>query len=105
MEDLEYAFVGQITKRIRNFDKDSDDHMKKQEPDVVDFPLSEWRMASLFDEREMGEEYWQALDRRVGRQAEREVEVLQKQNKPVVEKKIDRGFDIVRTWDIKGFMD
>lgn len=44
------------------------------------------------------------MDRRTGKTAEKDVEVLIKANKKVEEKKIDRGFDIIRTWDIKNIM-
>ena len=62
-------------------------------------------MQSVFDERDMGERYWESeMDRRTGKMAEKEIEGLVKGNKKVEEKKIDRGFDIMRTWDIKNIM-
>jgi len=38
------------------------------------------------------------LDRRTGQAGIKEVEGYQKKGEPYVERKIDRGFDIVNTW-------
>ena len=53
----------------------------------------------------MGERYWEyEMDRRTGKTAEKEIETLVKANKKVEEKKIDRGYDIMRTWGIRNIM-
>lgn len=99
IEDLEYAFCGQIKARIKVLDGMNDEERRKEEE--KDF-VTQWKMKSVFDERELGERYWEnEFDRRTGRTAEKDIEALLKANKKVEEKKLDRGFDIIRTWDIK----
>ena len=66
--------------------------------------MTDWKMASIFDERDQNDDYWKALDRRVGRTAEKEVETMTKLNKKVNEKKLDRGYDIVRIWELQKVM-
>jgi len=67
-----------------------------------EFPLCNWKMGSIFDERVKGVEYWTAIfDRRTGKAGQYEVENNKKLNKNYEERKIDRGFDIVNTWKIK----
>lgn len=56
-------------------------------------------MESVFDESLSGQAYSEQLQLREGRTAER----LFKEKK-VEEKKLDRGFDIVRTWEIQSFL-
>ena len=62
-------------------------------------------MDSIFDERDMGEEYRIELDRRTGKTGEHEATHLVKNNKKLNELKVDRGFDIVKTWEIKNYLD
>ena len=62
-------------------------------------------MDSIFDERDLGEEYRIELDRRTGKTGEREASHLVKNNKKLNELKVDRGFDIVKTWEIKHYLD
>ena len=100
IEDLEYAFCGQIMDLIQKQDDVLSNDENKRVDELEEFPLSSWKMKSIFDENDQPEEYWQDLERRVGKTAQNEVNTLQKQNKMVIEKKIDRGFDIIRTWDI-----
>ena len=102
IEDLEYAFCGQIKARLKILDTMTDEERRKEEDKEF---LTHWKMRSVFDERDLGERYWEGeMDRRTGKTAEKEVETLVKANKKVEEKKIDRGFDIMRTWDIKNIM-
>ena len=61
-------------------------------------------MRSIFDERDQGEQYWQGLELRMGKTGERKVEEYQKNNKNFKEADINRGFDILRTWDIKNYL-
>ena len=46
------------------------------EPKIEEFPLCNWKMRSIFDERDKGEEYWAAIfDRRTGRTGQYESEL------------------------------
>ena len=51
IEDLEYAFVGQIQARIEQLANMSDDGRRNDEGQPsIEFPLSKWQMKSIFDE-------------------------------------------------------
>ena len=63
--------------------------------------MSDWKMTSIFDERDQSDDYSKQLDRRIGRTGEKEFETKTKLNQKVVEIKIDRGYDIHRTWDLQ----
>ena len=41
----------------------------KRVDELEEFPLSSWKMKSIFDENDQPEEYWQDLERRVGKTA------------------------------------
>ena len=71
-------------------------------------------MASIFDEPKRNEkgrqtseykEYHAKLNRRKGLTGEEESRDLMRQNKKVEEMKMDRGFDIHRTWNIRNILD
>jgi len=93
--DLEYAFVGQIQARIHQVETMSDDN-RRNDHDVEEFPLIPWKMSAIFDERDQGDDYRQALDRRTGKTGQKEYEAQKQKNN-----KIDRGYDIINTWKIK----
>lgn len=103
--DLEYAFVGQIWNALRKDDTFSED--QNPNPQVLGitltFPLSNWKMQSIFDENEMVKypKYKADLNVRIGKAGEDQVEGFVKNNKPYVERKIDRGFDIINTWKFR----
>ena len=80
----------------------TDEERRKEEEKEF---MTIWKMGSVFDERDRGEQYWeQEIDRRSGKTAEKDIEVLVKANKKVIDSKVDRGFDILRTWDMKNIM-
>ena len=60
-------------------------------------------MQSIFDENEMVKypKYKADLNVRIGKAGEDQVEGFVKNNKPYVERKIDRGFDIINTWKFR----
>ena len=58
--------------------------------------MAGWKMTSVFDERNASSDYQERLELREGKTAER----LYREKKVTEEKKMDRGYDIVRTWDI-----
>ena len=64
------------------------------------FRLPSWKMQSIFDERNEGPEYRAQLELREGKAAER----LVKEKKVTDEKDLDRGYDIMRTWEIQNFL-
>lgn len=109
VQDFEKAFVGQIQKKILEVENMSVENPieanngNNTNADRIDeFPFSNWKMSSVFDERVLGEDYWSAIfDRRTGKTGQIESEINQKQNKKIEERKIDRGFDILNTWKIK----
>ena len=102
IEDLEYAFGGQIKARLKILDSMTDEERRKEDEKAF---TTHWKMQSVYDERDLGERFWEAeMDKRTGKTAEKEVETLVKANKKVEEKKIDRGFDIMRTWGIRNIM-
>lgn len=59
--DLEFGFVGQIHKMINKVETMSDDHKRPEEQVPSEqFPLSNWKMSSIYDENEcyaLGNEY------------------------------------------------
>ncbi len=69
---------------------------------VLTFPLSNWKMESIFDENDMINSKYQAdLNVRIGKAGEDQYKELLKSEKPFVERKIDRGFDIINTWKFR----
>ena len=53
------------------------------------------------EEKESRVSYKLTLERRTGQAGIKEVEGYHKKGEPFVERKIDRGFDIVNTWKFK----
>lgn len=101
IEDLEYAFVGQIQSKIRHLDLVSEDRNHDLDK-VAEFPLSDWKMSSIFDERGRDEKEWETeIKQRTGQAGVEEYEKLTRAGKLFEERKIARGFDIVNTWKIK----
>ncbi len=60
-------------------------------------------MQSIFDENEMLKypKYKADLNVRIGKAGEDQVKEFVKTNKAYVERKIDRGFDIINTWKFR----
>ena len=51
---------------------------RKSIEDSEEFPLSNWKMESIFDERDQMDDYWKGLKRRIGHAAEEEIERFNK---------------------------
>ena len=72
--DLEYAFVGQIWNAInKDFDSQTDQPIDRTVPGAaLSFPLSDWKMQSIFDENEMLKypKYKADLNVRIGKAGE-----------------------------------
>ena len=105
--DLEYAFVGQIWNAInKDFDSQTDQPIDRTVPGAaLSFPLSDWKMQSIFDENEMLKypKYKADLNVRIGKAGEDQVKEFVRTNKAYVERKIDRGFDIINTWKFRDY--
>ncbi len=103
--DLEYAFVGQIWNAInKDIDSQTEQPIDRSVPGAaLTFPLSDWKMQSIFDENEMLKypKYKADLNVRIGKAGEDQVKEFVKTNKAYVERKIDRGFDIINTWKFR----
>ena len=100
--DLKFAFTEQIKAKIKqNADEWTDEVLFKRSDDDI-YPLSDWKMTSIFDETDqpLDGEYWNDLRRKEGRNAEE----LMKNKVKVNEKKLDWGYDILRTWKIEDVM-
>ena len=79
----------------------SDDRQNDPEK-VAEFPLSDWKMSSVFDERDRCTREWEAeVKQRTGQAGVEEYEKLMRGGKMFEERKIDRGYDIVNTWKVK----
>ena len=55
VEDLKMAFYGQVKHRINQVEYGSDENKNGDEMEV--FRLPSWKMESIFDERNEGQEY------------------------------------------------
>ena len=105
IDDLEYAFVGQIWNALRK--DNASNYESHQNPAVpgtpLTFPLSDWKIPSIFDENDMLRfpKYKADLNVRIGKAGEDQFKEFVKGTKPFVERKIDRGFDIINTWKFK----
>ena len=96
INDMKMAFCGQVKNRIKQQEFGSDEHQNPELGDLENFRMAGWKMTSVFDERNASSDYQEKLELREGKTAER----LYREKKVTEEKKMDRGYDIVRTWDI-----
>ena len=106
IEDLEFAFVGQIKAKIKSPDMMSEENNKRaDDKDVEEFPLSNWKMKSVFDEtplKKQGQRYENLLRYRQGFKgvfSEEEVLKEMQDNETVVE-----NFDIINIWKLKSYL-
>ena len=98
IDDMKMAFAGQIKRRINQVEFGSEETNEGDEMCV--FRLRSWKMESIFDEKNEGPEYRATLELREGKAAER----LIREKKVTDEKDLDRGYDIMRTWEIQNFL-
>lgn len=92
IQDLEFAFVGQLRLNIAQTDRDRDDVK------LVTFPINkDWAMRSIYDQREYPEGYvWPQKLKVPNDPSEEEKRVMREKEG----KRIDRA-DIRRTWQLK----
>lgn len=111
IQDFQWALVGQIKAKLKA-DENESNYGRKTDDELL-FPLSDWKMNSIFDEPRKNDKgpqsyeyrrYHAKLNRRKGLTGEEETRDLMRQNKKVEESKIDRGFDIHRTWNIRNIL-
>ena len=81
----------------------NDEDQIRRLDDQLEFPLFDWKMKAIFDESNepLDGEYWQEIRRKEGRHAE---ELYNAKMKKIDEKKLDWGYDILRTWDIQSIL-